>query len=124
MNPIHQEVESQVSPKLLPPRRRPGHEKALQQRLKAERVQEELKSMPGWGLAGEGKAIDRVREFPDHRVAHAFAGYVADAAAGAGQPVWVTQNGRQLVITLRSKARNGGYGDLTDSTLAFARRLG
>lgn len=122
MNTTHQDVESQVSRKLLPPRR--PHERAVQQRLKSERVQEELKAMPGWGLAGEGKAIDRVREFPDHRIAHAFAGYVADAAAAAGQPVWITQSGRQLVITLRGKARNGGYGDLTESTLAFARRLG
>ncbi len=123
MKTMHQDVESQVSRKLLPPGRR-GNEKALQQRLKSERVQEELKTMPGWALAGEGKAIDRAREFPSHRLAHAYAGYVADAAAEAGQPAWVTQSGRQLVITLRSKARNGGYGDLTESTLGFARRLG
>ena len=47
-------------------------------RLKAERVQEKLRVMPGWRLVSGGWAIDRLREFPDPRSAVAFAGFPAD----------------------------------------------
>jgi len=42
------------------------------ERLKAERVQLRLQQIRGWKLQPEGKAIDRIRQFPDPLVAASY----------------------------------------------------
>jgi len=89
------------------------------ERLKAERVQSRLKGMPGWRLAAGGKAVDRLRQFPNPRVAADFAGFLAQFASHTGQPVGVELAGQRLTITVR--ARGSG---LTEAVLDFAQALG
>ena len=97
---------------------------AIQERLKAERVQESLRTLPGWQLAPGGKAIDRVREFPDAHVAAAYAGFVTQFAARRDQSMTVSLSGSQVAVTLKGKARQGRHGGLTAAVLEFARALG
>ena len=89
------------------------------ERLKAERVQHRLKAMPGWRLIPDGKAVDRLRQFPNAQVAADFAGFLARFAASTGQPVGVELAGKHVTITVR--ARNAG---LTEAVLDFAQALG
>ena len=89
-------------------------------RLKAERVQQRLKAMPGWRLAAGGKTIDRLRQFPTPRAAAAFAGFLSELAADTGQPLGIELSGKHVTITVR--ARSGS--DLTEAALDFAQALG
>jgi pterin-4a-carbinolamine dehydratase len=93
-------------------------------RLKAERVQVSLKTLPGWRLARGGRAIDRVREFPDAPSAAAFTSYVAQVAMRMAQPVALSQVGAQLAITLPGKPQRGPGGGITETVLELARALG
>jgi pterin-4a-carbinolamine dehydratase len=90
------------------------------ERLKAERVQERLKSMPGWRLAAGGKSLDRVRRFPNPRTAASFTAFLAHFVVGSGQLVGVELSGNHVAITLRPRNRGG----LTEGTLDFAQALG
>ncbi|HYG62623.1 MAG TPA: 4a-hydroxytetrahydrobiopterin dehydratase [Thermoanaerobaculia bacterium] len=90
------------------------------EKLKAERVQEKLRSMPGWQLAREGKALSRVREFPDHGVATAFASYAGAFTARMKQPADVTLSGSRVLVILHARSRAG----LSNAVLEFAKSLG
>jgi hypothetical protein len=91
-----------------------------QQRLKAERVQERLRALPGgWRLLDGGQGIRRLRLFPTAHAAASHAGFVVQSAAHAGQPVAVELAGPQLGIVIR--ARSCG---LSDAALDFAQALG
>ena len=92
------------------------------QRLKAERVQDALKTMPGWKLTAEDKAIDRVYSFTSAALASAFAGYVTEAARLSEAPVDLSFAGATLVVTLSAPLRGGGRG-VTENVLAFAKQL-
>ena len=95
-----------------------------QERLKSERVQEELKAMPAWQLAHEEKAIESVKTFPTPEVASLYAAFAARYGAAAGFPVTVSIAGGQVCVTVFAPQVNGCAGDLTESVLAFARQLG
>lgn len=96
-----------------------------EQKLKPERVQLELASMPGWELMPEGKAICRTRRFGSKRAAGAFAAYVHALAWDAGQPVRLQLDRSRLTIRLVApSSRFGRIGELTMSVLDFARTLG
>jgi hypothetical protein len=88
-----------------------------QQKLKPERVQLELASMPGWELGPEGKAILRTRRFGSKRAAGAL-------AWDAGQPVRLQLDRSRLTIRLTAPSARGHLGELTMSVLDFARGLG
>lgn len=90
------------------------------ERLKAERVEERLKSIPGWRLAASGKSLDRVRRFPNPRVAASFTAFLAHFVVGSGQLVAMELSGTHVAITLRPRNRGG----LTEGTLDFAQALG
>src|SRR4030095_29247 len=63
------------------------HPQGVQERLKAERVQEELKAMPGWRLASGGKAIHRAKAFPTAEVARLYSTFVTGYAGAPDLPV-------------------------------------
>lgn len=90
------------------------------EKLKAERVQEKVLAMPGWQLVRRGKALYRMREFPDGQVAFAFASFAAALTARAGQRADVTLSGSRVVVTLHKRSRIGE----SDAVLDLARSLG
>lgn len=92
-------------------------------RLKAERVQEELKSLPGWWLTADERAIDRVREFPSADLAVAFAGFVARLASLQQQPVDLSLSSNRVVVTLSAVLSPNRRG-VTQGVVDFARMLG
>lgn len=58
---------------------------------KADRVQALLRELPGWELAGDGKALRRQLKKPTVQAAVAFVAYVAELAEAApleGVPVF------------------------------------
>lgn len=90
----------------------------VQNRLKAERVQEELRTIPGWKLGSSGRVIDRVHEFPELDVAMGYAGFVQRYAKSLKLPVTVSVSGGMVRLAL------SGTRFLTKEVLDFARRLG
>jgi pterin-4a-carbinolamine dehydratase len=100
-----------------------GGQEAVQ-RLKSERVQEELKAMAGWTLAAEEKAIERVRTFPTPEVAALYGAFVSRFASTAGVFVTVSLAGGQASVTVYGPQINGCWGEVTESVLDFARQLG
>jgi pterin-4a-carbinolamine dehydratase len=91
------------------------------EKLKAERVQEELKRMPGWSLGPNGKMIVSAREFSQPAAAAKFAGFVAEVAASERQPVQLGLWGNWVFLTLSPRQGTGG---LNMPVLDFARQLG
>jgi hypothetical protein len=90
--------------------------------LKPERVQEELRAMPGWrGVAGY-RGIDHVRRFPTAEVASAFAAYVSAFARETGQICSVVQCGEYVTLVLIGRHPGGSFG-VTRAVLDFAKRL-
>lgn len=100
------------------------HPQGVQERLKAERVQEELKAMPGWRLASGGKAIHRAKAFPTAEVARLYGTFVTGYAGALGLPVLTSSSGGQVVVILHAPRSHGRIGQLTESVLDLARRLG
>jgi pterin-4a-carbinolamine dehydratase len=89
-------------------------------RLKAERVQLELKTMPGWSaLAGE-KGLARIRKFKQPLAASRFAAWVAELAALKGHVVTLEIDRHRMTLVLERRSRTG----ITQALLDFARQLG
>jgi pterin-4a-carbinolamine dehydratase len=97
---------------------------AVQERLKAERVQLRLKEMPGWSLVHGGKALDRAREFKFLEDAVDFAALVLRRASRAKYPAQVHLDGKRVVLTLQGHTPMGARGGVTDHLLDFATSLG
>ena len=94
------------------------------EKLKPERVQEELAAMPGWELTA-GRYIGRSFRFASERAADAYAAFVSSSARDVGQPVRLQLSGCNLDVELYSPPlRNGSHGPLTMAVLDFARKLG
>ncbi|HET9210828.1 MAG TPA: 4a-hydroxytetrahydrobiopterin dehydratase [Thermoanaerobaculia bacterium] len=91
--------------------------------LKPERVQEELRLMPGWRGIVNFRAIDQVRRFPSEEVASAFASYVKVLAEESGQLCSVAQALEHVTVTLTGRHPGGCVG-ITRAVLDFAKRLG
>lgn len=108
----------------LPPKEYLTTAARVEQRLKAERVQELLKSMPGWQLLKSGRAIDRARRFTDTRVATAYAVFVLESAGSRGLPVNVLLSGEVVMLTLHGPVRRETFGELTTGVLELAHSLG
>jgi pterin-4a-carbinolamine dehydratase len=96
----------------------PAREEA---KLKAERVQEKLLSMPGWRISADGKGLIRVRVFQDNKTAMAFTGFANTATESSGHLAHITLSGPRVLMTLQSRARHGGF---TEALFDFAKDLG
>ncbi len=93
------------------------------QKLKSERVQEELKAMIGWAATHEETAIENVKTFATPEIAGLYAGFVAQSAAATGYPVTLSLSGNQVCVTVYAQETDVCLGELTLPVLAFARQL-
>lgn len=102
----------------------PGPEQPdAEQRLKSERVQDELKAMPGWAPAHGETAIECVKTFATPEIAGLYGGFAAQCAAATGFPVTVSVSGGQVCVTVHTPEIDGCPSELTLPVLAFARQL-
>jgi pterin-4a-carbinolamine dehydratase len=101
----------------------PAQAGGAEQKLKAERVQEELKAMTGWAAIDRETAIENVKTFATPDLAGLYGGFVIQSAAATGHPVAVSVNGNQVCVTLYTPDIDGCPGELTLPVLAFARQL-
>jgi pterin-4a-carbinolamine dehydratase len=95
----------------------------LFRKLKPERVQEELRTMPGWSLLPNGKVIQRTYQFNSDRAAANYANYFSAHAGDAGQPAVLDLAGRRLTVNLFAPQYRGRYAPLDMGVIAFARQL-
>ena len=91
----------------------------VQARMKPERIQAGLKEMPGWELAGDGRALGRTYLFPTIRAAVAFVALVAEIGEAEGYVPDVDL--RHLEVTLRVATSTGA--GVTELDFDVARRL-
>jgi len=101
-------------PRLRRPPRRPGGQ------LKPERVQEELKTMPGWRALARARGLGRTRRFNQPLAAAKFAAWVAELASAEGHAVTVGVCGSRVSLVLQRRSRNG----ISLALLDFARQIG
>jgi pterin-4a-carbinolamine dehydratase len=92
--------------------------------LKAERVQELLRAVPGWTLTPGGRAIDRVRVFTDPGVAEAYATYVARLARLARQAVTIDHAASQVIVTIYGQMHEVCIGELSEGAFDLAAAIG
>jgi pterin-4a-carbinolamine dehydratase len=93
------------------------------QKLKPERVQEELRMMPGWIMLPNGKAIQRTYQLSSDRAAAHFATYLSAHAGDLGQPAHLALVGRTLTLKLFAPPQRGRQAALDMGVIAFARQL-
>ncbi|HKH48597.1 MAG TPA: hypothetical protein VKM72_28365 [Thermoanaerobaculia bacterium] len=94
-----------------------------EQRLKSERVQLRLKRMPLWRLQKSGKAIDRMRKFPDPLVAAAYLAFASLLARQSGQPLRASVVGNTICVGLTGRSQGADTG-ITEAVLDLAEQLG
>jgi hypothetical protein len=93
------------------------------QRLKSERIQEELKAMTGWAAIERETAVENVKTFATPDLAGLYGSFVIQSAAATGYPVAVSVDGNQVCVTVYTPDIDGCAGELTLPVLAFARQL-
>lgn len=84
----------------------------VQVRLKPERVQSRLQELPGWGLAGDGRALERTYLFPTIRAAVAFVVLVAEIGEAREKvPPTYPREARNACwrVSNRSSVRSAGW---------------
>ncbi|HVR99869.1 MAG TPA: hypothetical protein VMW27_24810 [Thermoanaerobaculia bacterium] len=110
--------------KLQPPR--------IGEKLKAERVQDELKqalldshlaALPGWRLQYDGLMVGRIYELSDPRVALSFASFVGELARSEKLNVGLTIHGRRVGIALPARVSDLRMADLLHETMAFVQTM-
>jgi|SRR6476661_5622647 len=89
-------------------------------KLKPERVQEELKTMPNWRLVADGNALYRVCRFTQAGAAAKWAAFIADLAATERHAVTLGVTANRVTVLLQRPSKNGIDMELLD----FARQLG
>lgn len=92
--------------------------------LKAERVQQQIARLLGWGEREGALGIHRARQFASHIEAEAFAAFVFKVASRRRQPVSVSQAGTKVSITLQGRPGRGYAAGLTDAVYDLACALG
>ena len=108
-------------PGTLPVPEQPG---GFEQKLKSERIQEELKAMTGWAAIERDTAIENVQTFATPGIAGLYGAFAIQSAAASGYQVTVSLAGNQVCVTVFSQEVNGCPGELDLPVLAFARQLG
>lgn len=101
-------------------RPRPDELDTLNERLRSERVQQELKSMPGWRLLPNGWEIGLTRRMPGPGVALSFAAYATRYAESMRLKLTASVRGDRVMLSLRSPRSN----HVTWGVIELARRLG
>lgn len=91
----------------------------VQTRLRPERIQAKLEELPGWELAGDGRALARTYLFPTIRAAVAFVAVVAEIGDAEGYVPDVDL--RHLEVTLR--VATNAEGGVTELDFEAARRF-
>jgi hypothetical protein len=89
-------------------------------RIKAERVQDRIRSMPGWTLGVGGHLIERVRELATAFSAADYGTLVLREAARARQKVRVSLSGNRVVVTILAPSVGRGRGVIGLEQLDFA----
>jgi pterin-4a-carbinolamine dehydratase len=89
-------------------------------KLKPERVQLELRTMPGWRLVAGGNALARTRKFTQAGAAAKWAAFIADLAATELHAIHLGVTANQVTLLLQRPSRRGIDMPLLD----FARQLG
>lgn len=89
-------------------------------RLKPERVQEELKTMPGWRVLAGARGLGRTRRFNHTLAAAKFAAWVAELGAVEGHAVTLGIFGNRVTLALQRPSRHG----ISMALIDFARQLG
>jgi len=92
----------------------------VQTRLRPERIQAQLEELPGWELAGDGRALERTYLFPTIRAAVAFVALVAEIGEAEGYVPGVEL--RHLEVTLR--VATNAEGGVTELDFDLARWFG
>ena len=93
-------------------------------KLKPERVQEYLKTMPGWRLMPGDSAIGRVRDFANADTAAAWAQFVAELAHQQGHAYTLERSGNRIAVTLYEAGRPGRASGVTMAVLETGKTLG
>jgi pterin-4a-carbinolamine dehydratase len=93
------------------------------EKLKSERVQQELATLSGWLLLPNGRVIERSLRFTSERSASTYAAYVSAWAGDLGQPVNLEMNRKTLTVKLFAPLSNGRFTRLDEAVLGFARQL-
>lgn len=117
-------AEDRLERKLLPPRRR--------DRLKSERVQDELRRalldsqlalLPGWRLKADGMTVGRIYQLPDPQVALSFASFVGELARSEKLNVGLTIHNHRVGIVLPARVKDMGLASLLNETMAFVQSM-
>jgi pterin-4a-carbinolamine dehydratase len=93
-------------------------------KLKPERVQEELKRMPGWRLMPGDSAVGRVRDFANADTAAAWAHFVAELAHQQDHAYTLERSGNRIAVTLYEAGRAGRASGVTMAVLETGKALG
>jgi pterin-4a-carbinolamine dehydratase len=109
----HLKVEGKMKGNLRRPLRPGG-------KLKPERVQLELKTMPGWRLVSKGNALARTRTFTQAGAAAKWASHISDLMATERHAVTLAVTANRVTLLLQRPGRKGIDMPLLD----FARQLG
>jgi 4a-hydroxytetrahydrobiopterin dehydratase len=88
-------------------------------RLKAERVQKELRRMPGWRAVRRGAAISRVFRFQSSTTPMLFAALVDGFAREEGHHPTLTVGGREVICQLTLSE----VGGVSQRDLKLAKRI-
>jgi pterin-4a-carbinolamine dehydratase len=117
---MNQELEASLDEQV----QEPDTPESIKERLKAERIQDALRKLPGWLLLKEKMGIDRVRQFDSVAGAEAYAGFVCRLASARNQPVTVGLSATKVVVTLHGHPVRGCSGGLTDAVFNLAAEIG
>lgn len=108
-------------------RRPPGPDDIIsvaESRLRSERVELAVKKLRGWRSTLDRAGIDRMRRFPNGRVAAAYASYVANHATEWRQPVNIHVSGNRVTVVLTALPGRRGEQILAGRAIAFAQEIG
>ena len=93
-------------------------------KLKPERVQEYLKTMPGWRLMPGDSAIGRVRDFATAEAASAWVQFVAELARQQDHAYTLERSGNRIAVTLYEDGQSGRASGVTMAVLVTGKTLG
>ncbi|HEX6900748.1 MAG TPA: hypothetical protein VF789_13565 [Thermoanaerobaculia bacterium] len=100
-------------------RRKSPVERVLE-RLKAERVEDRLRSAPLWRLSRVSGFLRRTRSFPTPEEAALYRDFVESLSKSRGVPVRLKVKGRRVEVVLHGEKTRRGWTPLTDEQLDFA----
>ena len=95
----------------------------IEARLRPERVQERLRTMPGWSLVKGGHAVERMSKLATPMTAADYAGCVLREAARAKQEVRLRLEGARVVIQVMAPHGYPDSGAIDLKQLDFAAAL-